>query len=105
MISEKFVFIRQSKYLLKRGLAEAALNNINKALDLEDQSYCCELLTIRSLCYLQLEYWQVGQFVRPKTKGAAVSPKYLERLGGRRGNSVRRSLQCPGYFLPSGVLV
>ena len=59
VITEKFVFIRQSKYLLKRGLAQAALNNINKALELENQSDCCELLTIRSLCYLQLEYWQV----------------------------------------------
>ena len=57
VISEKDVFIRQSQYLLKRGAGQAALENINKALDTEPD--CCLLLTTRSLCYLTLELWQV----------------------------------------------
>ena len=58
-ICERDVFIRQSEYLLKRGQGEAALDNINRAL--ENTPDCGLLLTTRSLCYLTLEHWQVSR--------------------------------------------
>ena len=54
-ISDKDVYIRQSKYLLSRGMKDAALENIRKSI--KKYPDCYVLRTTRSFCFLQLEMW------------------------------------------------